>query len=91
MELLLKDSKLPKDQKPNVKERCLNVVIEASKQLECWLINRTNVVASISTFKPEAVLCQVRPTFLDLPKSFHDFIKNNNISKIESQNKQRES
>ena len=64
-DLLLKDSKPPQDQKANVTERCLNVVIEASKRLECQLINRANVVASISTFKPEALLCQVRQTFLD--------------------------
>ena len=84
-ELLPKDSKLPQNQKANVKERCFNVAIEANKQLECCLIDRTDIVANLSTFKPETILCQVRPIFMDLPKSFHDFIQNDNISKIESQ------
>ena len=66
-------------------KRCLNVVIEASKQLECRLIDTIDIVANLSTFKPETILCQVRPTFMNLPKSFHGFIQNDNISKIESQ------
>ena len=60
-------------------------VIEAVDQLEKRLVGNDSLVKNPHLFKPDSVLCQMSPNFIDLPLAFHDFIQNEDINKIKRQ------
>jgi|SRR5215469_2231052 len=84
-ELCLKESNLTEIDKQTVKARCINFLLEASEQLEKRRTDETNIFKSVRLLQPKEILCQIRTKLQDFPKSFVEFAKNEDMSKLESQ------
>lgn len=84
-EMCLNNTKLPVKEKEIIKERCLNFLTEANSQLDKRRDDNSVIVTTLELFHPQACLSQVRPNYQDLPKAFHDFVKNEDTTVLSSQ------
>ena len=84
LEMCLKDSKLPAENEETIKGRRLYFLIKANSQLDKQRDDNSVIVTTLRLFQPQC-LSQVRTAYKDFPKSFHDFVKDEDTAKLCSQ------